>query len=308
MKEWIKRNEMREMLVEIKPTNKQLCNWIEQLVPKRDLYFVEDNDLTMLEGELNEVLVIPVNEFYNHPSYRQIQLANSYTYWDISNKAEFVIVAQPSWITNLSKQSKKHLLKIQLMMGRGLIFPYSFFPPLSPIAQEHVVMKVREEQFVILQYEMWNELPLDIKLRVIREYALLWDSWSSYEVPSYTPNHISRYANRFSDVPGSNCLSATLFAITKQDWILDEWIHPETFKKGLEKASFIETNSEFQKDDVVIWVNENHVIQHAAYHIGDNLFFNKNGQTVFNPWKIIHWNQLNKQWARYKKKIYRIKL
>ena len=88
--------------------------------------------------------------------------------------------------------------------------------------------------------------------------------------------------------------------------MLNEWIHPETFKVGLDKAGYHLTNKAMIKADVVVWRNEDQVIQHAAYHIGDSLFFNKNGQTIFNPWKIVHWNQLITQWNRYKMNTYRI--
>lgn len=52
---------------------------------------------------------------------------------------------------------------------------------------------------------------------------------------------------------------------------------------------------------------EKFVIKHASYHIGNNLFFNKNGQTFFNPWKVTHLDQLNKEWNQYKMIVYRKK-
>ena len=48
--------------------------------------------------------------------------------------------------------------------------------------------------------------------------------------------------------------------------------------------------------DIVIWKDENDIIQHAAYYIGEGLYFNKHGQTMFNPGKIISKEVLYKEW------------
>ncbi len=46
----------------------------------------------------------------------------------------------------------------------------------------------------------------------------------------------------------------------------------------------------------MIWKDENGIVQHAAYHIGEELYFNTHGQTMFNPWKILSKEQLYKGW------------
>ena len=71
------------------------------------------------------------------------------------------------------------------------------------------------------------------------------------------------------------------------------------------KSGFFPTNDGVQKGDIITWENENGVIKHAAYHIADNLFFNKNGQTFFNPWKITDLSMLNEEWGHYRMEVYR---
>ncbi|WP_026695682.1 hypothetical protein [Peribacillus kribbensis] len=289
--------------VDITPTNEQLERWVERFVPEKDLFFLDKVELSKIKDELNEVLVIPKKEFFNHPSYRQIELLNSYTYWNIASKTQYVIVAPPSWIKNLEKQKKRKILHNQISIGRGLIFPLSFFSN-SSIPQDHIFVDEGKE-VVVLQYDIWNELPYSIKVNAIKAYARLWDSWTCCDIPIRIPEHIRKYANNFSIVSGSNCLAATLFAITKQEWMINEWIHPATFKEGLERANYSLVNDEIKNGDVITWVNEDGVIQHSSYYIGNNLLFNKNGQTFFNPWKIITWRELNEEWNHYEKKIYR---
>jgi hypothetical protein len=71
-----------------------------------------------------------------------------------------------------------------------------------------------------------------------------------------------------------------------------------------ESYSFI-ASEDIQAGDVVIWEDFNGTIQHASYHIGKQLFFNKNGQTIFNPWKITHFAELKETWNKYHIRIYR---
>ncbi|QFK72370.1 hypothetical protein F7984_14530 [Pradoshia sp. D12] len=292
------------MTVRMEPTKEQVSIWIENFVPKKDLFFVEEKDLDSLVEYLCEVLVVPGGEFFKHPSYKQIQLVNSYMYWNISSKAQFVIVAKPDWITNLPEQKKRDIVNIQYKMNRGLILPLSLFASASSIPQEYIVEE-NDKKFFVIQRSIWNRLSYQIKERAILAYAQQWDDWFGIDFPEQTPIHIKKYANKFPMESGSNCLSATLFAITEQDWIIDEWVHPNTFLNGLERANFSLINDVIKKGDIITWVNQNGVIKHAAYHIDNNLFFNKNGQTFFNPWKITDLNKLNEEWYQYKMKVYR---
>lgn len=294
------------MTVNLEPTKEQVRNWIESFVPKIDLFFVQEKDLFMLAGHLSKVLVIPRKEFFDHKSYNQIQLVNSYTYWNISDEVEFVIVAQPDWISKLPEQKKRELLFVQYKVNRGLIFSLSLFSIVSLLPEEYI-FEDNGEKFVVIQRNMWNQLPFKEKENAIQAYSQLWDTWIGCDVPRQTLKHLKKYANKFSTEPGSNCLSATLFAITGQEWIIGEWVHPDTFLISLERANYSRTNSQVQKGDVITWVNDDGVVQHASYHIDNNYFFNKNGQTFFNPWKITHWNQLNTEWNQYKTNVYRKK-
>ncbi|MCA0987419.1 hypothetical protein [Guptibacillus algicola] len=292
------------MMVEIVPTKEQIKSWMKEFVPKKDFFFVKEKDLPTFNHHLNEVLLIPSDEFFRHPSYRQVELSNSYTYWNISKDVDYVIAAHSSWIENLNKEKKRVILNNQIKVNRGLIMPLSYFIDETLVPEEYIFEET-EGELVVIQHDMWNALPEGIRESALLEYARQWEDWSCYETPDATDNHISRYANHFSTLSGSNCLSTTLFAVTKQEWIIKEWMHPATFSNGLKIANYTLTSGKIQCGDVITWVNENNSIQHAAYYIGNDLVFNKNGQTFFNPWKIVHIDQLNEQWNQYTKKIYR---
>ncbi|UFT98418.1 hypothetical protein KO561_14600 [Radiobacillus kanasensis] len=280
--------------------------WVEKFVPEKDLFFVEEKDLSLFDEYLNGALVVPFEEFLKHSSYKQIQMVNSYTYWNISSKAKYVIVAHYSWITNLTEEARKDIFSIQYKMGRGMILPLSLFPSGDSIPPDYIIRE-HEEKLVVIQHRMWEELPYQIKEAALLAYSQEWDSWICHDVLDDSPIHIRKYANTHTTISGSNCLSATLFAITAQEWILKEWVHHETFFYGLKNANYDVTNDEMRAGDVVTWIDENRVIHHASFYIGNSLFFNKNGQTVFNPYKIIRLNELNEQWGQYRKITYRKK-
>ena len=288
----------------MEPTKEQVSSWIENFVPKKDLFFVEEKDLHSLGEYLRAVLVVPREEFFNHSSYKQIQFVNSYMYWRISSKADFVIVATPDWIINLPEQKRLEILNVQYKMNRGLILPLSLFASERSIPQEYIVEE-NGEKFFVIQHSVWNTLSYQIKEDAILAYAQQWDNWFGHDLPEQTPAHIKNYANKFPVESGSNCLSSTLFAITGQDWMIDEWVHPNTFLNGLERAGFFPKNDGIKKGDIITWENEDGVIKHAAYHIDNNLLFNKNGQTFFNPWMIKDLYKLNEDWGHYRMKVYR---
>lgn len=292
---------------EIHPSDEQLAYWTNNFVPEKDIFYVQEEDLQNLKSNLKEVLVIPEREFFQHDSYRQIQIQNSYIYWQRSKKIAFVIVADPCWVTELPTEKKTAIFGKQVNLNRGLVLSASFFHKLNDIPKDHIVTG-RGEQVVVLQRDMWEKLSLQAKAHILREYAKEWDDGSCYELPEQAPSHLQNVANTFPKFGGANCMAAVLYAVTGHEWILHEWIHPETFAESLKKGNYARANEGLSVKDIVTWENEEGVIQHAAYHIGDNLFFNKNGQTFFNPWKIVNGHYLDQNWQHLKRQVYRSKV
>ena len=296
------------MDITIKPTQQQLEHWIEKYVPEKDLYFLGKNDLPLVQTDLQGALVFPRSEFFNHSSYNGIQMVNSYMYWMISKEAEFVIVTQPEWIDSLSIAKRHALFTTQHDLGRGLVGPLSLLSGQHSFPEDYI-LEVNGVRFGVIQRAMWMKLPASIKEEIVRTTAQQYDGWTSLQPPPSTPSHLLKYANTFSTEPGANCLAATLFAISSEptldEWIIHEWVHGETFKQKLAQASFTKVEDRFQEGDAVVWMDGNSNVQHAAYCIDGELFFNKNGQTYFNPWKIVNWTELDEEWKRYTPYVYR---
>ena len=231
------------MTIKIKPTQKQVNAWIEKYAPEKDFFFLRGEDLALFKNDLAGTLVMTRAEFSDHTSYNKIQWVNSYETWNISRDAQLVIVAEPNWITSLPYGTREVLFRIQLKVGRGLIFPRTYFSETLP---EDYLVHEDEGQFVIIQHDMWAKLPNNCKEEVLRRYAQLWDEWTSTECPSTIPGHLKKYANSFSTDAGANCLAAVLYAISanpiKDEWIIREWVHDETFALGLQNATYSRTD------------------------------------------------------------------
>lgn len=294
------------MKLKISPTNQQVASWLQQFVPDKDFFFVDETTLKRLEVQLGNVLIIPIQEFLNHPSYNKIELKNSLVYWRRSKEVTHVLVAQSDWITTLHLSRRELLLQLQVSLGRGLTFPLAYFSSPQAIPKEYIVT-LSGESYVVIQSNMWRDLPIHLKTHLVVTYAAYWDEGKACEIPIETPPHIKKYSNRFPVLQGVNCLSSTLYAITKQEWMLEEWVHPETFELTLQKLGYVHIaeQQELETGDVLVWRDSKNIAQHASFYIGSNVFFNKNGQTVFNPWKIVERSELSKEWEGYHVRIYR---
>jgi hypothetical protein len=293
------------MNITIQPTNDQMEKWIAEYVPNKDIFFIREEELVKFEDYLHDILIIPRTEFSDHSSYAKVEFANCYRYWDISKDAKIVIVAHSDWITKLPVQKKQELFVIQEEVERGLVFPLALLSDPTVVPREYIVEGKESSSFVV-QYAMWNALPYTMKEQVINEYTKQWYSWTGYAIPANIAPHLRKYANTFSTSEGSNCLAAVLFAITEQEWIIHEWIHPQTFMNGLKQAGYLIVDDEVRNGDVVVWKDVDGNVQHGSYCVGNQLFFNKNGQTIFNPWQIVQWEEVREEWKAYNMSVYRM--
>lgn len=286
----------------IKPTKKVLLSWMDRYVPEKDLFFLSEQHLTG-QIDFTDVLIMPIDEFYNHNTYGQVNYINGYEYWNIKN-AQYVVIAEKEWIESISKEKKQLILNAQVLSERGLVLPVSFIQEIKKIPSSYVV-----DGNVVIQRLMWDMLDGSFKEQLLATIVYeWWDQGECEESPKSLPSFLKPFANTFGHVQGANCLAAVLYAISKgkQKWFIDEWIHQNTFLEKLKQYHYEEfLLEELKQGDIVIWKDENAVIQHAAYYIGEGLYFNKHGQTMFNPWKILSKEQLYKEWEHLELVKYR---
>ena len=288
-------------MMKIKPTKENLQKWMEIYVPEKDLFFLSKDKLS--EVNVSDALLMPTDEFFNHSTYKQINYVNSYLYWNIKN-VHYVIIAEKNWIERISAEEKQVIFSSQIQCKRGLVVPKTFVDELEKIPSDYIV-----NQNIIIQRAMWDQLDYPVKKQLLgRMVYEWWDNGECETPPNSMLSFLQPFANKFSNLQGANCLAAVLFAVSngKQEWIIYEWIYQKTFIETLNRYNYeVFLGDEIQEDDVVVWQDKNSIIQHAAYYIGEGLYFNKDGQTIFNPWKILKEEPLYKNWEHLTPMKYR---
>ncbi|WP_340391429.1 hypothetical protein [Macrococcoides caseolyticum] len=117
-------------------------------------------------------------------------------------------------------------------------------------------------------------------------------------------SHLTALHNKFPENHGANCLSATIYALTKNPFILEQWVHQETFMLFLNRLGYKEVESSFNSGDVICFYQDT-ILTHACYAIGDEYVFNKQGQTFWEPWTIERFETIQSKRDEVHYKIYK---
>lgn len=297
----------------------KLEKWEESFIPEKDLFFLRNEDEDLLPEFGVNCLVFSFEEFMNHPTYTDISYASSYTYWTLrKEKIKKVIVAPKEVFSSLTSAIKTRVLQTQQEVGRGLILEAEHF---EGILREPATSMLASFQFLsdnriyyALQKEVWDQLPKSLKSDILNRMALKYDEPGERDPYKPTIDIINSYVNTYPNSHGPNCFSSTLYCAASQatgfslDWMIQEWVHPTTFMNGLKQLGYKEiplAKDAIFPHDVLVWKNKEEKILHASFHIDQHYFFNKNGQTFFNPWKTIHVRELDEEWGHNQVHVYR---
>ena len=298
----------------------KLEKWEESFVPEKDIFFLREQDLHLLQEFGKNCLLFSKEEFSNHPTYAAISYASSYTYWTLTEDITTVVVLPHRVFPSLKDSVKTAVLTIQQEVGRGLIFEGSYFEGILREPAKSLLLPYEfvsnNQQYIGIQKEVWNQLPKSLKSDLLNRIAYDYDTPGVFDPYVPAESMTSTYNNTYPNQHGPNCLSSTLFVAASisenvmLDWIIKEWVHPTTFMNGLAQLGYKE--APLSKDamfphDILVWRDKQEHIVHASFHIDKHYFFNKNGQTFFNPWKTVHMRELDEQWGMHTVKVYRTK-
>lgn len=296
----------------------KLEKWEESFVPEKDLFFLRDEDYHLVKEFGINCLLFSKEEFMKHPTYTAVSYRSCYKYWTLSKDITMVVVLPHRVFPSLKDSIKTDILKIQQKIGRGLIFETHYFegilrePAKSLLAPYEFVSN--NLQYIAIQKEVWNKIPKSLKSDLLNRISFDYDTPGIFDPYVPTESVTSTYVNTYPNQHGANCLSSTLFVAASLeagvtlDWLIREWVHPTTFMNGITQLGYKEVP--LSKDamfphDIIIWKDEQKLIVHASFHIKQQYFFNKNGQSFFNPWKTVHMRELEEQWDIYTLHVYR---
>ncbi|MDU5080108.1 hypothetical protein [uncultured Tissierella sp.] len=283
----------------LKPSKYVIDNWILNLLPEYDIYFLKElpSDL-----DLNLCLPMPVNEYFDHPVYSQLEYVNAYELWRISNKANYAIIDFSNWFDDLSRANQKQVLLNQYELNRGLVVSLDWFYIDNKLLENNLI-----KNKVVMNRNLWESLSYQDKERFIYHYAQDWEDWNCKTVSNEIDMDIDLISivNTFTIKEGINCLSTVLYCLTHQENILKQWVHEKTFLIALEQLGYKETrDNKIERNTVIVFKDDEKII-HAAYIVSEGLAINKSGQSKFNPIKLVDIDILIKEWNPLDYVIYR---
>ena len=283
----------------LKPSKYVIDNWILNLLPEYDIYFLKElpSDL-----DLNLCLPMPVNEYFDHPVYSQLEYVNAYELWRISNKANYAIIDFGNWFDDLSRANQKQVLLNQYELNRGLVVSLDWFYIDNKLLENNLI-----KNKVVMNRNLWECLSYQDKERFIYHYAQDWEDWNCKTVSNEIDMDIDLISivNTFTIKEGINCLSTVLYCLTHQENILKQWVHEKTFLIALEQLGYKETrDNKIERNTVIVFKDDEKII-HAAYIVSEGLAINKSGQSKFNPIKLVDIDILIKEWNPLHYVIYR---
>lgn len=306
------------MITLIKIDEQTLREWDEHFLPPFDLVYLDE----AVEELPEDILIMPVEELKANPSLYNIDVRTTFEVWNVDKNAKYVAIIKNEQFDQLDDELKQRLLQLQFEYGRGNLLKWkeikSYIEKLTEAEYtlcqdlfEKMSFQVSGETWIALRRNHWKELPWscrkNILIETVKEYSseaiVQRVSDESIELTAF----IRYYANQFPTENGPNCFAAALSAITANrdsaEWVIHQWIHPKTFILGLEQRGYAVIDQandwkmvNLQRHDVVVWVNEEGTPVHAAAAISDAHAFNKDGQTMYNPWLIRRFDELAPSW------------
>ncbi|MGK8829081.1 hypothetical protein ACRS8Y_03755 [Bacillus paranthracis] len=316
---------MNSIQIEINILNK----WIKQFLPEYDLFFFPKKYGAVVKHFTSNTLLMPKEEFSNHTIFNNINSRNSYQVWNIHKDIQFVCVANPILIMQWDKETRESIFRIQFEVNRGSIYEWDMIECVledipSPSSKTAILQHVSpysftydSKRYISMQKSLWDNLHKEFQykfLLLLTKQFVYQTSLSKEQIKKFENSfpHIAPYFNSFSSVNGANCLAATLASICSEKseakWIIMKWVHDNSFLKGLQikqyrlKSASIDS---LQPSDILVWKNEKNKVLHASFHLGGGYFFNKNGQSFFNPWQLVHIESLLNTWENERIEVYR---
>lgn len=272
----------------VHPPLETLQSWADHLLPEYDVWFWDNETLDL---DLTGCVVMPRADYLEHPTFQDIRFVNAYLHWQMPREVTRLIVSGPTWISRLTTADRRRVLEKQVDLRRGLVFPRTHFDALPDDLQPYAV-----KDRVVLCHAAWNAVPDEMRYQVLIKEQLLWDDVDCLQVSDDSPEHIRAIANTFGQHEGANCLATVAYCVTGEEWMRGLWMFQSAFRNLIAQHDYrpVPVVSPAAGDLVTFEVDG--VIVHAAYCVSHDRFLNKNGQSRFNPIRIVDWARLNAEW------------
>jgi hypothetical protein len=297
----------------IKISKETLKEWKDRFIPEYDYFYFEHvKDAT--KYNLNSFLMVR-EELASNLILNTLDTLTAYTPWRVNKNAKYVAVISNSDFSKLNTYEKKEIFYLQWKLGRGQIWDLSVLQQVFEnitISLEDYTFSTEEGKKIIIQRTLWEQFSDEKKEIFLMIIAEMFIDEADTKNLNYT-EEISEYSilkpylNRFPSKSGPNCFASVLGALsdtpTTTEWIINQWIQPKTFLLNLTQLAYKEvsriTNIKslcVEPGDILVWFSEDMNPVHTCFVLNSKIVFNKNGQTMFNPWQTITLETVMKAW------------
>lgn len=208
-------------MIKIMPDEAVLNEWIDNFTFEYDIFYLTEGSAELFQNHLNDAVIHTRNNFFKQLRANDIKYINHYEFWLMDAAVTHIIVARNGWFETLPPELKYRLLALQPELNRGFIYPGGSLPQYT--------LKNK----TILTSNLVDYLSHHQKAEILLFGVEEEEDNIAIQAKKNTPDHLKSVANSFSTVHGSNCFGATLFAMTKNEKYLPEWVHQKPFLAGL---------------------------------------------------------------------------
>ncbi|WP_054251766.1 hypothetical protein [Neofamilia massiliensis] len=249
-----------------------------------DLFFISENFYKENTNKLKNQLVLPADDFFNSYKYGTVNNISNHEVWNID--FAYVIIAKVDWFENQNEDFRKSLSAETIKNGDGLVYKDEI---LTKNRWTNLDQKAKEDFF-----KSQDDEKVQTNLDAIKGFE-----------------NLKKYHNHFPKSHGANCFASVLYAISKNEALIDEWIFADTFllflqANGYEKILQIKSLDQVKEADVLVLYIDGKLI-HAFYCIDEKVCFNKFGQTMHEQWALLPITDVLKEFEGSKWTIYRKK-
>ncbi|MGG2028034.1 hypothetical protein AB1282_20245 [Gottfriedia sp. S16(2024)] len=243
-----------------------------------------------------------------------LDIKTSYLPWNISAKARYIGIVSNQEFLFWEEDLQKAVLSEQIRLNRGYIFELDELrnvigdiPVDVKNALDTFSINIDGTKMITLQGFLWKALPYQIRIYILLYVANMFVDMDSTSDITYLNALKSEYLtiasllNTFGSNNGPNCLGAVLAALQKDEGkltsYLNKWVLPAEFYEELENKDYVRIkSSSIQPNDVLIWEKDQNTL-HSCFVLSNGLVFNKQGQTMFNPYQCLPLEHVLNNWS-----------
>jgi hypothetical protein len=310
----------------IKIPDSVLENWDARFLPPFDYFYFKDT-ASALKHLSEDILITTRKELSTNPLLNTLDTLTAFSPWRVSQEAQFVAIVPNEYFNKLDSKKKRGILTEQYELGRGQLWERSWIDSISTQLKikdfesmttvlDNFTYLLKSEEIVVFNREMWGLLPRELRYLILVKIAELYidnqSVWGDLPLEHQSKikeehSHIADYIDTFPNTNGANCFATALAGGSKSKtlshWTISQWIQHEALALGLEQKGYElfkkTTNlheSIIRTGDILAWSNEDNIFVHTTYSLGDGLVFNKDGQTMFNPWQVLKLKDVLRTW------------